>query len=84
MAAIKCGSNPEIIRFLLENGADPTIPPEFPAIYWAIKLGAEGTVRLFSEYGVTPVSKEVAEERFASLHLDQILQEDTERRNAVS
>ena len=39
IAAVKCGGNVDLIRSLLELGADPAIPLEFPAAYWAIKLG---------------------------------------------
>jgi ankyrin repeat protein len=83
IAAVKCGNNMDIIRCLLENGADPTIPIEFPATSWASKLGEEGIVRLFCELGFPAPDKEATEERFAKLNLDKVLQEDFQRRNAV-
>lgn len=85
VSAIKCGkNNTEIIRFLLEKGADPNLPVEFSAIHWAVKLKEEGVIRLFREFGYPIVAKEVAEEKFVSMQLAVVLQEDKERRHNVS
>lgn len=84
VSAIKCGkSNVDIIRFLLEKGADPNLPSEFSAIHWAVKLGEEGVIRVIRELGFPIVAKEAVEEKFVSLQLAQVVQEDNARRQQV-